>query len=136
MCLLSSRAGAYMRILSSFVVLAALTAAVVASTPAVADEKKGKKNAPTVDDLFGPSNSKGSGLDAMKKATEGMGTSKSKGDGLAAKVGTIDNEAGVQLLGVFAAERISQDKKMGCQPGGRDKKKVVEWTFNDLPSKG
>jgi len=41
----------------------------------------------------------------------------------------------VQLLKVFAAERINQDKKLGCQPGGRDKKKLVDWTFDEVPAK-
>jgi len=102
--------------------------------PALAGEKK-KDNAPDFNDLFGAPPAKGGGLDAMKKATEGVGT-KTGGSDLAPKVGAIDNDAPVQLLNVFAAERIMQDKKLGCQPGTKDKKKVTEWQFDDVPAKG
>jgi hypothetical protein len=114
---------------------ALLLSVIVLAVPAVADDKgKSKDQAQNFDDLFGAPPPKAN-LDAMKKATEGM-NSASGGDGLAPKVGTIDNEASVLLLSVFAAEVITQDKKLGCQPGGRDKKRVVEWTFDEVPAKG
>src|SRR4051794_14652183 len=96
--------------------------------PAPAKDDKG-----SIDDLFGPSTAKPSSLDAMKKATDGMGAKTSK-DGLAAKVGNVEGDAAVTLLNVFAAEHINQDRKMGCQPGGKDKKRVVEWDFDDVPA--
>lgn len=116
------------------VVVAALALALVA-LPSLAEEKK-KKDTGNFDDLFGAPPAKNSGnLDAMKKATEGV-TTKSSGTGLQSKVGTIDNEAGVQLLNVFAAEVVAQEKKLGCQPGGRDKKKIGFWSFDETPAKG
>ena len=121
------------------VVVVVMAAAVTG--PAWADDKKKPAPAPakddkgSIDDLFGPSTAKPSSLDAMKKATDGMGAKTSK-DGLAAKVGNVEGDAAVTLLNVFAAEHINQDKKMGCQPGGKDKKRVVEWDFDDVPAKG
>lgn len=116
-----------------FVVVTA--AGLLLALPALGEEKK--KKDPNFDDLFGAPPAKGSGsLDAMKKATEGVNTKTSSGTGLDAKVGTIDNEAGVQLLNVFAAEVVTQDKKLGCQAGGRDKKKIAYWTFDETPAKG
>ena len=103
--------------------------------PSLADDKKKPKGDKSgFDDLFGAPPPK-SDMDAMKKATEGM-KSKTGSDGLAAKVGTIDSDAGVQLLNAFAAEVITQDKKLGCQAGGRDKKKIASWTFDEVPAKG
>lgn len=110
-----------------------LLAVVVFAVPSLADDKK-KPDKGNFDDLFGAPPPK-SNMDAMKKATEGMKT-KGGTDGLAAKVETVEKDAGVQLLNVFAAQTISQDKKLGCQPGGRDKKKVMQWTFNEVPAKG
>ncbi len=117
------------------VVVAALAFSLVA-LPSLAEEKKKKKDPTNFDDLFGAPPAKNSGnLDAMKKATEGV-TTKTTGTGLQSKVGTIDNDAGVQLMNVFAAEVVTQDKKTGCQAGGRDKKKIASWTFDETPAKG
>jgi len=122
--------------------LTVAAAGALSSTAAFADDKKapppakgGDKN---FDDLFGAPPAKGgnNNLDAMKKATDGMGAKTTKGSGLDAKLGSIDNDAPVTLLNVFAAEHIVQDKKMGCQAGGTTKKKVVEWDFDDVPAKG
>ena len=118
-----------------FVVVSLLAALAVA--PALADEKKdkGKSGGGTgnFDDLFGPTPPKNN-LEEMKKATEGVGN-KTGSAGLAPKADESDPNAGVQLLKVFAAEKIHQDKKLGCQPGGRDKKKLVDWTFDEVPAK-
>lgn len=116
------------------VVISLLAALVVA--PAAAEEKKDKKKGgdpANFDDLFGAPPAKNN-LDEMKKATEGVGN-KAGGTGLAPKEDESDPNAGVQLLKVFAAEHITQDKKLGCQPGGRDKKKLVDWTFDEVPAK-
>lgn len=116
--------------------LALLVTALVALPALAADDKGGKKKQDVnIDDLFGAPPPK-QNLDAMKKATEGVNTKAKTGTGLDAKVGTVDNDAGVQLLNVFAAETITQDKKLGCQAGGRDKKKIGFWTFDEVPSKG
>lgn len=119
------------------VVVALLTAfALIAliALPSLAEDKK--KKDPNFDDLFGAPPAKDSGsLDAMKKATEGV-TNKAKGSELNAKSHAIDHEAPVQLLNAFAAEVITQDKKVGCMAGGRDKKKIGHWTFDETPAKG
>lgn len=111
--------------------------AVLVASPALAGEKKDKakdsKDAGSFDDLFGAPPPKNN-LEEMKKATEGVGN-KTTTSGLAPKEDESDPNAGVQLLKVFAATRINQDKKLGCQPGGRDKKKLVDWTFDEVPAK-
>lgn len=117
-----------------FVVVSLLAALMV--TSAAAEEKKDKKKGAdpgNFDDLFGTPPPKNN-LDEMKKATEGVGNKAGSG-GLAPKEDAADPNAGVQLLKVFAAEKITQDKKLGCQPGGRDKKKIVDWTFDEVPAK-
>ncbi len=117
-----------MRILALFLTLS------LGALPALADDKnKGDKS--DFDDLFGAP-PKPTNLDAMKKATDGMSAKTSAGKGLSEKVDKVDKNAPVKLLGVFAAEHINQDRKRGCQPAGRDKKKVVEWDFDDVPAKG
>lgn len=118
---------------SKTAVVAALVA-LVAVAPALAGDKKDKGKDPgNFDDLFGAPPPKNN-LEEMKKATEGVG-SKTDTSGLAPKEDAADPNAGVQLLKVFAAEKIAQDKKLGCQPGGRDKKKLVDWTFDEVPAK-
>jgi hypothetical protein len=107
------------------------------SNSARAEEKKGKdkpKDSGQFDDLFGTPTNNGGNLDAMKKATEGMNTKKS-GDAMAPKVGAVGADEGVKFLGVFAAEKIVEDKKLGCQPAGRDKKRLTAWTFDEVPAK-
>lgn len=116
------------------VAISMLAALLVA--PALAEEKKDKKKGAdpgNFDDLFGAPPPKNN-LEEMKKATEGVGNKTGSG-GLAPKEDEIDPNASVQLLKVFAAEKIHQDKKLGCQPGGRDKKKLVDWTFDEVPAK-
>lgn len=117
--------------------LVTLIAALLA-LPALAEDKKdkgkGKGGDPgNFDDLFGAPPPKNN-LEEMKKATQGVGN-KTDSSGLAPKEDESDPNAGVQLLKVFAAEKIAQDKKLGCQPGGRDKKKLVDWTFDEVPAK-
>jgi hypothetical protein len=114
--------------------LSLVIALAVAATPALAEDKKKKDSGVNIDDLFGAPPAKGGNLDAMKKATEGMGN-KTGATGLAPKVDAVDSDAGVTFTNVFAAEKINEDKKLGCQPAGRDKKKVVEWTFDEVPAK-
>ncbi len=113
---------------------AVLLAVVFLVDPARAADKKPEADKGNFDDLFGAP-PKNANLDAVKKATEGM-QNKQGADGLAAKVSAIDSEAAVQLLNVFVAEAIAHDAKLGCQPSGRDKKRIVEFTFDELPAKG
>ncbi len=118
-----------------FIVVPLLAALLV--SPALAGDKKDKgkesKDAGNFDDLFGAPPPKNN-LEEMKKATEGVGN-KTGSTGLAPKEDESDPNAGVQLLKVFAAEKINQDKKLGCQPGGRSKKKLIDWTFDEVPAK-
>lgn len=117
-----------------FVVVSLLAALMVTSAAAEEKKDKGKGADPgNFDDLFGTPPPKNN-LDEMKKATEGVGNKTGSG-GLAPKEDAADPNAGVQLLKVFAAEKITQDKKLGCQPGGRDKKKIADWTFDEVPAK-
>jgi hypothetical protein len=117
----------------------AFSALALLSTAAHADDKKKPKDDGSFDDLFGKpaDGNKGgpSGVDAMKKATESMGDKKKAGDTLAPKVGAIDTEAKIVFLNVFAAQNIVDDKKLGCVPMGKDKRKVTEWSFDELPAK-
>jgi hypothetical protein len=85
------------------------------------------------DDLFGAP-AKGTSLDDVTKATQGIGGSKNNAT-LHVKEGTIDATAPVQLKAVFAAEHIEIDKRLGCQPAGKEKRRLVELSFNDLPAK-
>jgi hypothetical protein len=118
------------------VVAGAVGALLLSASAAHADDKPGKKPDANFDDLFGAPPAKGSGgVDAMKKATDGVGVKTSK-DGLAAKVDAVDTDASVKLINAFAAETINQDKKLGCQPSGRDKIKIASWEFDDVPSRG
>lgn len=131
----SSRSQAYidpgfrMRRLSLLLVLS-----LVALPALSADKKKTGDENVNIDDLFGAPPAKGSSLDAMKKATEGVGA-KTNADALTPKVDAADQDAAVKFLGVFAAEKINQDKKLGCEPAGRDKRKLKRWTFDEVPAK-
>jgi hypothetical protein len=125
--------GVAMRTLCSIVAVTLLAVIAVAG-PAVAEDKKDKKGSSNFDDLFGPSPQKNN-LDAMKKATDNMGAKTGSKD-LAPKADNVtQGDASVKLLNAFAATKIVQDKKLGCQPGGRDKKKLSEWTFDEVPAK-
>ena len=119
-------------------VIALVLTAALFSLPALADDKKKPppaNNGGNFDDLFGKPAAP-SGLDAMKKATDGMGAKTSKDSSLGAKLNDVSDDTSVVLLNVFAAEKITTDKVKGCQPGGASKKKVVEWDFNEVPAKG
>jgi hypothetical protein len=94
----------------------------------------GKKAEPSVDDLFGTPPASSS-IDKLKKAAD-KDKSATNGNALAPKETSIDEAATVILHAAFAAEKIAIDKKLGCQPVGKNKKKILEWTFNEVPQTG
>ena len=55
---------------------------------------------------------------------------------LAPKAAVVDDDAKVQFFQVFAAEKMVIDKKLGCQPAGRDKKKLTFFSFDEVPAEG
>ena len=116
--------------------VAVAVAVAVLSSSAFADDKKDKKKGgDQFDNLFGDPAPKTNNLDAMKAATEKMGAKTGGGTGMAPKQDAVEADGTVTLINVFAASKIVQDKKLGCQPGGRDKKKISEWTFDEVPAK-
>ena len=123
-----------MRLCRSLFVLLAVCALAL---PALADEKKKPKADADVDAFFDPpkDSNKGTSLEDLNKASAGVAT-KVKKTGMAPKGGTIDNDAPVNLHAAFAAQKIVMDKKLGCQPGGRDRKKLTFFTFDELPQNG
>jgi hypothetical protein len=121
------------------VLFALLTSAFLCGA-ALADDKKGKgKEAPqddAVDAFFDPPPAKSKGLDELHKATEGVEHKDKSGKGMAPKSVVVDNEAPIQLHGAFAATKVVQDKKLGCQPANREKQKLSFFAFNELPERG
>lgn len=125
------------------VVAAAVAAplfALLFALPSAADDKDTKKKKPaaadaSVDAFFDAPTTPKSSMDALNKATEGM-AHKEKKDGIAPKVAESNEDAPVNLHAAFAAQKIVMDKKLGCQPGGKDKKKLTFFTFDDLPQAG
>lgn len=119
--------------------LLALAAAVaLVATPSLADDKDKKKPKAdaSVDAFFDtPKTTTSTSMDALNKATAGVANKATK-DGMAPKVADSNEEAGVTLYGAFAAQKIVMDKKLGCQPGGKDKKKLTFFDFDDLPQAG
>ncbi len=115
--------------------LALVLAAVV--VPAQAADKKKPKADADVDAFFdAPADpKKTTSLDDLHKATAGVANRETK-DGMAPKGGLVDDDAPVLLHAVFAAQKIVIDKKLGCQPGGRDKKKLSYFAFDELPQEG
>jgi hypothetical protein len=125
-----------MRLLGSFSLVVVVVALV--ALPALAADKKAKPKADAdVDAFFDPpkDSKKATSMDDLTKASSGMGTQE-KNAGRAPKGGVVDDEAPVNLHAVFAAQKIVMDKKLGCQPAGRDKKKLTFFTFDELPQAG
>ncbi len=100
--------------------------------PARADDKGKPPANDNFDNLFGAPPAKNA-LDEMKKAAQGVGKLKAD-DALAPKVDAVQADGKVNFLGVFAAEKIVEDKKLGCQPA-KNKKRVATFTFDELPAK-
>lgn len=120
-------------------ILVLVLAVAVAAVPALAgDDKKKKKPAAdaSVDAFFDTPATTKSTMDDLNKATAGMDNKGKKPDGMAPKTADVNDEAPVNLHGVFAAQKIVMDKKLGCQPGGKDKKKLTFFTFDELPQSG
>jgi hypothetical protein len=100
-----------------------------------AEDKKAKSKEVSVDSFFDPPPEKKASDDELKKAAAGLGA-KDALDTLAPKAAVVDDAAAVKLEGVFAAETIVVDKKLGCQPGGKKRERVTYWTFDELPDVG
>lgn len=120
------------------VVLFALTTFGLATSSLAGEEKKKKeekKPDAAVDAFFDAApTQKPSTMDALQKAADDVAYKEKKG--LAPKASTVEDEAKIQFFSVFAAEKIVIDKKLGCQPAGRDKKKLTFFTFDEVPAEG
>lgn len=123
--------------LASSLVFCAVVCSLVAAGPSLADDKKDKKADASVDAFFDDPKpkTKPTSMDDLNKASAGM-ANKEKKDGMAPKTAESNEDAPVNLHAVFAAQKIVMDKKLGCQPGGRDKKKLTFFTFDELPEAG
>ncbi len=117
-----------------------LTLAVLIAAQAAFAEDKGKKPATpapadsAVDAFFDtPTTPKKSNLDALKSAAEGVAATEKKG--LEAKDAVVQNDTKITLHAVFAAEKIVNDKKLGCQPA-KNMTKLTFFTFDEVPSEG
>lgn len=117
--------------------LAILGLALCLAGSAMADDKGKKDKQPdaAVDAFFDePTTPKKSSLDALTEASKAVVVKEQKS--LAPKSTTVDDEAKIQFFSVFAAEKIVMDKKLGCQPAGRDKKKLTYFSFDEVPAEG
>jgi hypothetical protein len=103
-----------------------------ASFSVAAEEAKTKKADKAMDDLFGTPPAPSS-MDALKKAAEGPAKESAKGGLVVKNAAAVQEDAPVVLHAVFAAEKIAQDPKLGCQPAGKSKKRVKQWAFDELP---
>jgi len=113
------------------------TALTLMAASARADDKKPKsdKKDSAVDAFFDePTTPKKNAMDALQKAAGDVAQKEKKE--LAPKTAVIDDEAKVQFFQVFAAEKMVMDKKLGCQPAGRDKKKLTFFAFDEVPAEG
>jgi hypothetical protein len=110
----------------------AVTLTLVAT--AHAQDAKPKKSDPAVDSLFGDA-PPATSMDALKKAAEGP-AKQGKTNALDVKGGAeVKDTAPVVMHSVFAAEKIVQDPKKGCQPA-KNKKRIKFWSFDEVPING
>lgn len=107
------------------------------SMPVLAEDKKKPRADASVDAFFDtPKESKkATSLEDLSKAAAAVGH-KEKQDALAPKGDVVDDEAPVTVHSAFAAQKMVFDKKLGCQPGGKDKKKLTFFIFDELPQAG
>lgn len=125
-----------MRLFSTALFAAVVTLSLAAGVSRADEPKKDKKGDASVDAFFDdPKAAKPSSMDALNKATQGM-ANKEKKDGMAVKSAESNEEAPVNLHAAFAAQKIVMDKKLGCQPAGREKKKLTFFEFDELPQVG
>lgn len=125
-----------MRAARALAVVVALAAPLALAEGAGKDDKKaGQEEAPSLDDLFGDTLSTGSSVNDLKAATEGLESQTGQG-GLKPKTEIADPDAGVQLLGAFAAERIVITRKEGCIPADPQRTKVTFIELDEVPGKG
>ena len=109
----------------------------LAAASARADDKQSKstKKDSAVDAFFDePTTPKKNAMDALQKAAGDVVRTEKKD--LAPKAAVVDDDAKVQFFQVFAAEKMVIDKKLGCQPAGRDKKKLTFFSFDEVPAEG
>ena len=109
----------------------------LAAASARADDKQSKssKKDSAVDAFFDePTTPKKNAMDALQKAASDVVHTEKKD--LAPKAAVVDDDAKVQFFQVFAAEKMVIDKKLGCQPAGRDKKKLTFFSFDEVPAEG
>ena len=109
----------------------------LAAASANADDKQSKstKKDSAVDAFFDePTTPKKNAMDALQKAAGDVVRTEKKD--LAPKAAVVDDDAKVQFFQVFAAEKMVIDKKLGCQPAGRDKKKLTFFSFDEVPAEG
>ena len=109
----------------------------MAAASANADDKQSKssKKDSAVDAFFDePTTPKKNAMDALQKAAGDVVRTEKKD--LAPKAAVVDDDAKVQFFQVFAAEKMVIDKKLGCQPAGRDKKKLTFFSFDEVPAEG
>lgn len=113
-------------------VWAVLGALALAST-AGADEKK--KGDDPFADLFGDSLKSDKKQEDLKAVTGQVKADTSTG-GL--KVKEVESKGGdkIELVRVFAAQKIRIHPKRGCEPADRQKTRVRELTFNEVPITG
>lgn len=122
------------RLLGVALVALALTLAAANARAGDKQSKSSKKDS-AVDAFFDePTTPKKNAMDALQKAAGDVVHTEKKD--LAPKTAVVDDDAKVQFFQVFAAEKMVIDKKLGCQPAGRDKKKLTFFSFDELPAEG
>jgi hypothetical protein len=104
-----------------------------ASSLAAPDKPPAEKKAdPAVDAFFDtPPAPKKSSLDALVNASKDVVSREDKT--LEPKATEIKDDVLVRFVSIFAAEKIVIDKKLGCQPGGPEKKKVTYVVADEFP---
>jgi hypothetical protein len=91
-----------------------------------------KKQDPAVDAFFdAPPPPKKSSLDALVNASKDVVNREDKA--LEPKTTEVKDDVLVRFVSIFAAEKIVLDKKLGCQPGGPEKKKVTYVVADEFP---
>jgi hypothetical protein len=119
--------------LAVVIALAALPASLSLADEPKKDPKKDAKADP-FGDLFGETK-EGPGMTDLKAAT-GEIDANAKSKGLTPREAIVDENAGVELVRVFAAERIVIHRERGCEPGDREKTKLKFIEFSEVPTKG
>lgn len=102
-----------------------------------AAKEETKEDAAAVDAFFDApvgKDGKKSSMDALTEAASGVASKEKKK--LTPKAAVVDDNAKVKVFGAFVAEKILIDKKKGCEPAGREKKKITFMEFDEVPAEG